>query len=279
MKKWLDILKKVLVWFLVIVAAVMMIFTLISVNTFDKNDRTLFGYRAYIVRSDSMSKTDFKAGDLVLTKEVDAKTLKAGDIISFISVDQESYGETVTHKIRKVTKNDKGELAFVTYGTTTDADDKTLVTYDFVLGKYKFHIPKIGAFFNFIKTVPGYLLCIFLPFFLLTVYQSVKSFMLFKKYKEEQMKEIENKLEAERLKIKQEQDRLEEERKQTLAMIEELKQMKNEELAKRETKESNKTATTKKKTSTVADIDEEVNKVTPKQKNSTNKKVEKTTKK
>ncbi len=252
MKKALEIIKKVLVSLLVVFSIVMVIFTLISVNTFDRNDRSIFGYKAYIVRSDSMSKTDFEAGDLALVKEVNPKTLKEGDIISFISTEEESYGETVTHKIRKITKNSKGELSFVTYGTTTNTDDKNIVAYDFVLGKYVGHIPNVGSFFMYLKTTPGYLLCIFLPFALLTAYQTVKSFMLFKKYKAEQMKEVEEKLEAERQKLKEEQERLEAERKQTLEMIEELKKMKTEELSKRETtiEETPKKSTKKKSTST-----------------------------
>ncbi len=41
-------------------------------NTFDRADRSLFGYKAFIVLSDSMSATDFSAGDLVLSKANDA---------------------------------------------------------------------------------------------------------------------------------------------------------------------------------------------------------------
>ena len=82
MKKVWDIVSTVLVWILVVVAVAMMIFTVVSVNTFDRNDRDLFGFKAFIVRSDSMSKTDFDAGDLILVKEVDPSTLKEGDIIT-----------------------------------------------------------------------------------------------------------------------------------------------------------------------------------------------------
>ena len=48
----------------------------------DRNDRALFGYKMYIVRSDSMSATDFKAGDLILVRSVDPATLQEGDIIA-----------------------------------------------------------------------------------------------------------------------------------------------------------------------------------------------------
>ena len=99
MKKVFHIIKNIFVWLVVALAVCMMIFTVVSVNTFGRTDRSIFGYKAFIVLSDSMSKTDFNAGDLVLVKEVDPATLKAGDIISYQSTNTENYGEVVTHKI------------------------------------------------------------------------------------------------------------------------------------------------------------------------------------
>ena len=124
------------------------------VSTFDRADRNLFSYKRFIVLSDSMSKTDFNAGDLVLVKTVAPSTLKEGDIIAYTSQNTSNYGETVTHKIRKLTTNANGEPGFVTYGITTDTDDETVVTYPYVLGKYSSHIPKVGTFFQFLKSTP-----------------------------------------------------------------------------------------------------------------------------
>ena len=80
--KTLKIIRCIFVWLMVALTVGMMIFTIVSVSTFDRADRNLFGYKAFIVLSDSMSKTDFSAGDLVLVKEVDPSTLKEGDIIN-----------------------------------------------------------------------------------------------------------------------------------------------------------------------------------------------------
>lgn len=200
MKKVLHIAKNIVVWVLAILAVFMMIFTIISVTTFDRADRNLFGYKAFIVRSDSMSATDFKAGDLILVKEVDPKTLQEGDIISFTSSNPENYGETVTHKIRRLTADAEGNPGFVTYGTTTDKDDSAVVPYSFVIGKYQLTLPNVGTFFAFLKTTPGYIICIFVPFLLLIMIQGLNSIRLFRRYKREQMEE----LAAEREKIEKE---------------------------------------------------------------------------
>ena len=190
MRKVLNVIKTVLVCLIVLLAVGMMIFTVVSVNTFDRSDRSLFGLKAFIVLSDSMSKTDFSAGDLVLVKSVDPSTLREGDIIAYTSQNTSNYGETVTHKIRRLTTDANGEPGFITYGTTTDTDDETVVTYPFVLGKYQTHIPKVGLFFQFLKTTPGYIVCILIPFLLLILMQGVNCIRLFRRYKQEQLAEM-----------------------------------------------------------------------------------------
>ena len=113
MKKALHIIKTVFLWLIVLMAVTMMVFTIVSVNTFDRNDRDIFGFRCYIVLSDSMSATDFDAGDLVLVKQVDPTTLKEGDIIAYQSQNSENYGATVTHKIRAKTTDANGNPGFI----------------------------------------------------------------------------------------------------------------------------------------------------------------------
>lgn len=201
MKKALSIIKTTIVWLIVALAVFMMIFTVISVTTFNRNDRDLFGYKAYIVNSDSMAKTDFNAGDLIFVKWVNPSTLKEGDIITYMSQDSDSFGETITHKIRRATVDAEGNPGFITYGTTTGVDDEIIVTYPYILGKYMTHAPKVGTFFNFLKTPQGYIVCIFVPFMLLIIYQGVNCIRLFRRYKQEQLEEMETekaKIEAER---------------------------------------------------------------------------------
>ena len=211
MKKVLNIIKTILVWLVVLLAVFMMIFTIVSVTTFNRNDRNLFGYRAYIVNSDSMAATDFDAGDLILVKETDPATLEPGDIITFISQDTDSFGEVITHKIREKAVDANGNPGFITYGTTTNVDDKTVVTYLYILGKYESKIPYMGTFFNFLKTPQGYIVCIFVPFMLLILHQGINTVRLFRRYKGEQMEEM-----------NAEKERIETERAETAKMMEEL---------------------------------------------------------
>ena len=213
--KAFNIIKKIVAWLIVACAVFMMIFTIISVATFNRNDRNLFGYRMYSVKSDSMSATDFDAGDLIFVKSVNPNTLMEGDIITFISQNSESFGETITHKIRTLTTDAEGNHGFITYGTTTNTDDATVVTYPYILGKYQGHIPGLGTFFNFLKTTPGYFVCIFIPFMLIIIREGVKFFQIFRRYREEQLAEV-----------KAEKEQIEAERLENAKMLEELKALK-----------------------------------------------------
>ena len=217
MKKAIQIIKTTMVSLIVALAIFMMIFTVISVTTFNRNDRDLFGYKAYIVNSDSMAATDFDAGDLIFVKEVPPTTLKEGDIITYVSQNSDSFGEVITHKIRKLTADAQGNPGFITYGTTTDQDDLTVVTHPYVLGKYSAHLNGVGTFFNFLKTPQGYIICIFIPFMLLILYQGINCIRLFRRYKKEQTEAME----AEKAQI-------EKERAENAKMLEELQALKAE---------------------------------------------------
>lgn len=220
-KKALGTASKVLTCIIIAVTVFMMVFTVFSALTFDRNDRNLFGIRFYIVLTDSMSPSEnnkdddvhFNAGDIVLIKNVkDTTALKPGDVIAFISQNSVSFGETVTHMIREVRTNSEGKLlGYVTYGTNTGTNDEALVEPEYVLGTYAGKLPKIGHFFSFLKTTPGYIICILVPFLLLILWQGASVVRLFKQYKREQMADME----AER-------EQLAKEREESARMMEEL---------------------------------------------------------
>ena len=123
--------------------------------------------------------------------------------------------------IREVKKNKDGEvIGYVTFGTNTGVNDESVVDPSFVLGKYLGRLPGAGYFFDFVKTTPGYILCILLPFLLLILYNGLNVIRLFKRYSKEQRAEIET-----------EKAEIEAERKQNAEMLRELQALK-EQLAK-----------------------------------------------
>lgn len=225
MKKILNIALKVFTYLLVAFTIFMMLFTIITVATVDKNDRNLFGYKFYIVQTDSMSLSEknpdaeiyFDAGDMIVSKvPKDPMALQPGDVITFMSINTSSYGETITHMIREVRVSDSGRvLGYETYGINTGTSDEALVTPDFVLGVYVAKMPAVGRFFAYVKSVPGYITCILVPFLLLIGYNGANVIRLFRQNKKEQMAEIQA-----------EKDQIEQEREEAKRMMAELMALK-----------------------------------------------------
>lgn len=221
-KKILNIVSTVATFLLMGVALFAVLITVFTTRTVDKTERSLFGRKFFVVLSDSMSATDFSAGDMIVVKEVDVNTLSEGDIITFYSQDTKSFGEIITHKIREVKYNDEGALlGFVTYGTTTDTNDEALAEPSLVIGQYQSKLSRFGYFIQFMKTPVAYIIFVAVPFALIIGHEIYKVIKVVNENKKEKLKlETEERgklLDEERLKNEQMQKELEELRKQLAA--------------------------------------------------------------
>ena len=227
LKSSLSLVIRIASWVLIAFTVFVMIFTIVSMATLNRNDRNIFGYKFLIVKTDSMSPSEnnadddihFSAGDIIIIKDVEnAWALKPGDVISFTSFDEDSYMETITHMIYEVKTNDNGQVVgYVTYGTNTGAVDDSVVEPEYILGKYTGKLPGVGHIFAFIKSTPGYVVCILVPFLLLILYHGINVVKLFRQYKSEQNAV----LEAEKAEIA-------EEKRQTEQMLRELQALKEQ---------------------------------------------------
>lgn len=242
-KKILNIAFKTVAVVLVAFTVAMMIFTIFTVSTVDKNDRSVFGFKFYIVTSGSMSLSEnnkdmdvhFDPGDIILASTTDTPaSLEKGEIISFISTNSDNYGETVTHMInRRVYDEETGAfLGYETFGTNTGAIDEALVEPSYVLGTYAGRLPKVGDFFAFVKSTPGYIICILIPFLLLILYNGINVIRLFRRYRKEQGEIIE----AEKAEIAAERKQNEEMMRELLALKAQLEQKSTDESAQPEAK-------------------------------------------
>ena len=221
LKKILNTSAKVISWILVAFTVFIMLFTILTVTTVDKNERSIFGHKFYIVQTDSMSKSEnnaeldvhFNAGDIVIIKNLkdgEKASLKSGDIIAFISTNKDSYGETITHMIYEA----KAE-GYVTYGTNTGVIDEAIVEPSYILGKYAGKLAGVGNFFAFVKSTPGYIVCILVPFLLLILYNGASVIRLSRKYRQEQTDAL-----------NAEKQQIEEERAENQRMMAELLELK-----------------------------------------------------
>jgi len=146
---------------------------------------SIFGIRPFSVQTDSMAPT-FNKGDLIIDKVVDPATLEVGDIITFWTVIN-GYRVLNTHRIVGI--DDYGNyLYFQTKGDANPVADSTGVHQSEIVGKYQTHIPKVGAFIDFLQTSKGFFICIVIPvaiFFIFELVVFIKNLMA---YNEEKMK-------------------------------------------------------------------------------------------
>lgn len=179
-----QILSKIFLYFLVLVLVIIMIlFALyfIDIHRNMKNGvtkRPLFG--AYIIISPSMVPT-INVEDAILIQRKEAKELKVGDIITFLSNDPRYSGLTITHRIVGIERSKKGDLYFRTKGDNNNSEDATLVSYRNICGKVIFKIPKIGYLQQFLTNIYGWVFVIIIPCIGFVIYDIVKLLKSIKK--------------------------------------------------------------------------------------------------
>ncbi len=174
MKKFFKVLGSVFSWILVVALVAVMVCTVISSLVIDNGNTELFGYKYFIARSNAMSPTDYKPGDLIFCEKCDASDLAVGDIITYSLYSAEGTREFVTHQIRETSFDAEGNVAFVTFSTLTDENDDYLVPAAAVAGKYMGYVSELGKFFDFVLSPAGYMAFMLVPFMLIALIISLK---------------------------------------------------------------------------------------------------------
>ncbi len=135
---------------------------------------SLFGVRPFSVQTGSMEPT-FYAGDLIVDTTVkDYDSLKVGDVITFWTVIQ---GERALNTHRIIAIEDCGTyLSFTTQGDNNTMEDALTVHQSEIVGMYKFRIPRVGSFLDFLQTSKGFLIVIVIPCALFFIYELINFF-------------------------------------------------------------------------------------------------------
>ena len=120
--------------------------TLIIKSYINPNETpSFFGYKNYTIVSKSMENTINK-NDVIIVKEVPQSQISKNDIIAFYQ-----NGEIITHRIVDIIKIDE-TTKYVTKGDNNQHEDKQLVTYEEIEGKYQFKINGFGIILKILKS-------------------------------------------------------------------------------------------------------------------------------
>ncbi len=173
---------------LVFLIAVLLVVANITADKEKGEQPNVFGYVINSVQSDSMSGT-FEKGALVVGKVPTSDTVIAKDDI--ISFRQKVGGVEIINTHRVVDINEVGAIpVYQTQGDNRDvcpAPDTEWKTINDVTAVYKFHIPGVGGFIDFLKKPVGFVLCLVLPMLAFIAWQVYKLISLYIQGKKEQM--------------------------------------------------------------------------------------------
>lgn len=129
---------KIIIGIILVIMIYNMVLLLISSDKLD-GTISLFGYKAFIITSNSME-PNIHLGDAVVTRKCKQKDLEVGDIVTY----KQNY-EYVTHRIIKVEeKNQEGETIYITKGDNNNLEDSEKVGYSKIIGKKVLIIPYLG---------------------------------------------------------------------------------------------------------------------------------------
>ena len=170
------------------IIAIILIYNIILIVISSEHNigfNNIFGYKAYIIKTNSMEPT-ININDVIITKKVKDDEIKVHDIITFIQ-----DGEVITHRITKI-DNDDSKIKFTTKGDNNNIEYTFKITYDSIEGKHILTIPYLGILVQILqnKIIFLIILLIILIFMFIGMQRQEK-----KEYRREKKKIEDNKKE------------------------------------------------------------------------------------
>ena len=163
----------IFIWLLLIGIALLIYVADIKIRA-AKGDYSSPTYNAYVVLTGSML-PEIQVYDVVVTKKIEAKDLKEGDVITFASSDTRFLNTIITHRIiKKYYDAEKKEYTFQSKGDNNNVADSALVQSNNIYGKVIFKIPKLGYLQEFLASRGGWIIAILLPCLAVISYDVVK---------------------------------------------------------------------------------------------------------
>lgn len=151
------------------IIAIILIYNIIVIAISSANKMSvinIFGYKSYIIKTDSMEPT-INVNDVLITKKVEQDRIKTGDVITFIK-----NGEVITHRITQIDEN--GE--YTTKGDNNNIEDSFTINYENIEGKHVLTIPYLGKVVEILDNKIVFLIItlIVLMFIFLTIQKQEK---------------------------------------------------------------------------------------------------------
>ena len=174
------------VFVLLIIVGILLLYYFISMRLYATHGEKFEPkFSVYTIVSTSMEPT-INVYDVIINTRVDKPSdIKQGDVITFTSTWQVTYGMTITHRVIGTKKLDDGSICYITRGDNNTQEDQACVKENNVIGVVKAVIPGLGRIQTFLSSSLGWLLIIIVPALYIIVKDILKLFKLSKEVKEE----------------------------------------------------------------------------------------------
>lgn len=151
-ENWKKIVKKIIsAFWILFTAAVLLVLLNVATAKFNQQVPQIGGYSIFRITSGSMEPT-IPTGTYILVKDVEAKEIQKGDIITFYSTDPTIRGLPNTHRvISKPLRTSKG-LIFQTRGDANYVNDNYFVAESRLIGRYCCNLTRLTKLVNFFMT-------------------------------------------------------------------------------------------------------------------------------
>lgn len=128
----------------------------------------LFGFNIYTVMSGSMEPS-YPVGALIYTKSVDPKSLKEGDVITFMNDEKTIVTHRINSIITETTSSGETILRFKTKGDANNTPDGKLVHEKNILGTPALTLPLLGYLAFYLQRPPGLYIALIIGTFLISL--------------------------------------------------------------------------------------------------------------
>lgn len=146
----------------IMVILVILILLVVALQRFSNNTITIGGIRIFNILTGSME-PEYKVGDILVTKEIDAKEIKVGDDITYLGKEGDFVGKIVTHRVKAVIPGENGgEYKFITQGLANDIADPE-ITAGQIQGKVIYKTVILSFISKIVNNLYSMYFVIFIP--------------------------------------------------------------------------------------------------------------------
>ncbi len=140
------------------IGSVFLVLSILTLLLFFVGPR-LLGISFFTIYSGSMDPS-IPIGSVAAVYPTEASSIQVGDIIAYSSPTEAD--KVIVHRVVEVITNG-GLVSFRTAGDGNSIADGYMVPTNNIVGRVWFHLPFLGYFAYFVKTVPGFILVVGIP--------------------------------------------------------------------------------------------------------------------